>query len=284
MTQLVHALKARFPWLGTEEPAEGADTIQQLSEFYAELSRTVDGPEGPMALNAQETATVLHGLRMIQCGGRIEGCNAGDCEHFDDDGPLNDEEIDELCERLNCFDVAALPPGARGPQIVVTPQPGSTLIVWKLISDTDNGTDATVYTDKHEAYTRYFESVFPSHADDPDGAAARALEDRNYARLEELGGKHLEDTSVDTIYVQAQTIVIPAAQPRETSKRVKEGVGENQGDAQALLDRAAEAQTAYWDALSDLESAVGFDVDGAQELAGRTVDELVHEGDEDDDE
>lgn len=64
----------------------------------------------PMALDTHELATVLHGLRMIQCEGRIEGCNAGDCEHFEDCEALDNDEIDELCERLNFSDVAAKAP------------------------------------------------------------------------------------------------------------------------------------------------------------------------------
>ena len=52
-------------------------------------------------LSTRELATILHGLRMIQCAGRMEGCAAADCEHFDDVPALSDEEIDALCERLN---------------------------------------------------------------------------------------------------------------------------------------------------------------------------------------
>ena len=52
----------------------------------------------------RELATVLHGLRTIQCEGRIEGCAAGDCEHFDDAEALTNAEIDDLCERLNFTD------------------------------------------------------------------------------------------------------------------------------------------------------------------------------------
>lgn len=71
--------------------------------------RTVDESEAEPAaevktrhnLTERELATVLHGLRTLQCGGRIEGCAAGMCEHFDDAEPLTDEEIDDLCERLN---------------------------------------------------------------------------------------------------------------------------------------------------------------------------------------
>jgi hypothetical protein len=76
-------------------------------------------------LTGRELATILHGLRMIQCEGRLEGCAAGDCEHFDGAEALNNQEIDALCERLNCatlesngdpMDVAAtvLPEAVRG--------------------------------------------------------------------------------------------------------------------------------------------------------------------------
>lgn len=60
-------------------------------------------------LNSRELATILHGLRLIQCEGRIEGCAAGDCEHFDEDSggaaSLTNDEIDELCEAINCGQV-----------------------------------------------------------------------------------------------------------------------------------------------------------------------------------
>lgn len=66
--------------------------------------------DAPMALDDRETATVLHALRAVQCEGRIEGCNAGDCDHFDEADQLTNDEIDQLCERLNFHDVAAKAP------------------------------------------------------------------------------------------------------------------------------------------------------------------------------
>jgi hypothetical protein len=57
-------------------------------------------------LTLSEVATILHGLRMIQCEGRIEGCAAGDCEHFEEGAAaLTNDEIDELCEAINCGQV-----------------------------------------------------------------------------------------------------------------------------------------------------------------------------------
>lgn len=38
---------------------------------------------------------------MIQAEGRIEGCAAGACDHFEDVEPLTNAEIDELCESIN---------------------------------------------------------------------------------------------------------------------------------------------------------------------------------------
>ena len=54
-----------------------------------------------MIFTERELATILHGLRLIQCGGRLEGCAVADCEHFADDDILTDNEIDDLCEQIN---------------------------------------------------------------------------------------------------------------------------------------------------------------------------------------
>ena len=42
-----------------------------------------------------------------------------------------------------------------------------------------------------------------------------------------------------------------------------------------LLEAAAEAQTAYWNALRELEEATGLDIDSTQDLAGKTVADLT---------
>jgi hypothetical protein len=54
-----------------------------------------------ISLNGRDLATILHALRVLQCEGRIEGCAAGDCDHFTEDEELSLEEIDDLCERIN---------------------------------------------------------------------------------------------------------------------------------------------------------------------------------------
>lgn len=67
-------------------------------------NKTVQGMLMRRAFTDSELAMVLHGLRMVQCEGRVEGCAAGDCEHFDKCEEMNNEQIDELCETLtSCF-------------------------------------------------------------------------------------------------------------------------------------------------------------------------------------
>lgn len=67
-------------------------------------NKTVQGMLMRRAFTDSELAMVLHGLRMVQCEGRVEGCAAGDCEHFDECEELNSGQIDELCETLtSCF-------------------------------------------------------------------------------------------------------------------------------------------------------------------------------------
>ncbi len=52
-------------------------------------------------LTSREVATILHGLRIVQSGGRPEGCAVGNCKHFIELSPLNHREIDELCEKIS---------------------------------------------------------------------------------------------------------------------------------------------------------------------------------------
>lgn len=49
-------------------------------------------------LSSRELATVLHALRIYQSG-IIEESAA--CDHFAEEEPLTDAEVDALCERLN---------------------------------------------------------------------------------------------------------------------------------------------------------------------------------------
>jgi hypothetical protein len=55
-----------------------------------------------MNLSHSDTATILHGLRLIQeAANGPADCTAGCCGHFDACDALTDEQIDELCERIN---------------------------------------------------------------------------------------------------------------------------------------------------------------------------------------
>lgn len=51
-----------------------------------------------MNLNDRETATVLAALRLAQ----QEYVSFASFDHFSDHAPLTLQEIDELCERINC--------------------------------------------------------------------------------------------------------------------------------------------------------------------------------------
>jgi len=52
---------------------------------------------------------------------------------------------------------------------------------------------------------------------------------------------------------------------------------------EALLQAAAEAQSAFWDALGLLENELGVDIDGTQDLASVTLTELLESGEKDGD-
>jgi hypothetical protein len=39
--QLVEEMKRRFPWLGTDDEADGSETISELSDWYEELTEPV---------------------------------------------------------------------------------------------------------------------------------------------------------------------------------------------------------------------------------------------------
>jgi len=53
------------------------------------------------SLSSSEVGTVLYALRSYQRSAR---CGPG-CEHLDGDHALTDDEIDDLCERLNLSEV-----------------------------------------------------------------------------------------------------------------------------------------------------------------------------------
>lgn len=50
--------------------------------------------------------------------------------------------------------------------------------------------------------------------------------------------------------------------------------------AQMLLDRAAQKQSEYWEALSELEAEMGIEIDGTEDLEGMDLDTLEELGEE----
>lgn len=128
-----------------------------------------------MNLTDRELATILHALRVLQCGGRFEGCAAGICQHFVDAEALNDQEIDELCERMN--------------------------------------------------------------------------------------------------------LAAPATTSRETNGEIP---GSDAAQQENLLERVTVLQVEFWEALSELENALGgLELDASMEFAGHTIDDLLGESSED---
>jgi hypothetical protein len=49
---------------------------------------------------------------------------------------------------------------------------------------------------------------------------------------------------------------------------------EHGGTPEGLLARAARLQTEFWDAIGDLEAELGIEIDGSEDLAGATVEDL----------
>jgi hypothetical protein len=54
----------------------------------------------------------------------------------------------------------------------------------------------------------------------------------------------------------------------------------DRSEAKAFLAAAREAQTAFWDALSELEAVLGVEVDGDSDLENTDIDTLLEEGDD----
>jgi hypothetical protein len=52
-------------------------------------------------LTDREIATILASLRNWQIDGLNEDLGDAFCGHFEERAPLSDDEIDELCERIN---------------------------------------------------------------------------------------------------------------------------------------------------------------------------------------
>lgn len=107
------------PWHVSRDPVMIRDTHnnhivtvvgsnEQSIATAAHIVECVNRYEGPRAffgtVDSRELATILHALRSMQENQRLQSEDScfQQCDHFDETNtPLNVEEIDALCERLN---------------------------------------------------------------------------------------------------------------------------------------------------------------------------------------
>jgi DNA-binding Xre family transcriptional regulator len=105
-----------------EEPTELGSALSRLDEAGILPRLGLEAPDEqaptPNALSKRELATVLAALRMFQeeltASFKLRGWNP---EHFAEFAPLTSEEIDALCERLNCGPREPEPDEGTGPQV-----------------------------------------------------------------------------------------------------------------------------------------------------------------------
>ena len=105
-----------------EEPTELGGALSRLDEAGMLPRLGLEAPDEqaptPNALSKRELATVLAALRMFQeeltASFKLRGRNP---EHFAEYAPLTSEEIDALCERLNCGLHDPEPDEGTGPRL-----------------------------------------------------------------------------------------------------------------------------------------------------------------------
>lgn len=88
-------------------------------------------------INQTETSAILAGLRLLQ--------RYGYPKEYETLRELDKEQIDELCEAINCDKFASFP--------VAT----DSMTVWAVVSDTDEGTRADLYGDEDAAHKGYID-------------------------------------------------------------------------------------------------------------------------------
>lgn len=121
LAQNVYDLLADLAHMCDREGLNLESLIESASRHYAEetdregIQFPVSSTERPQALDQRETATVLHALRGFQSVRHIPSgflCDSHTaCDHFERaEDALSNDEIDALCERLNCSDVAVKAP------------------------------------------------------------------------------------------------------------------------------------------------------------------------------
>lgn len=104
---------------GESHTSKSAAWIDAIAHFFANAKITTDdAPPAARALDAQELATVLAALRYYQQAGMGEPGNRSiDIHDIATDGDtvvsLDDQGIDELCERLNLGEVGTVAPATH---------------------------------------------------------------------------------------------------------------------------------------------------------------------------
>jgi hypothetical protein len=189
--QLAQILKQSFPWLGTDDPADGGDTVEELSDLYESLSTTK--PDTLPFFTRSEVATILHALREVQSemhesGEPLEGI------HFDgqDITPLTESQIDDLCEKIN-FDLN-------------TPPVTGKVTLFVLAWDTDDGTGARIHKTEREAELDLIGIV--TEQDTDERKEALRLLDEDEGNLWDYLHDNCFDM-LDTYQIEGQEIELP---------------------------------------------------------------------------
>lgn len=136
-------------------------------------------------INKTELSAILAGLRLLQIHGYP-------CE-YEVDEEMSAEEIDELCEAINCEPFSSLPLKEEEAEI------------WQLVSDTNYGTNCDLYSSEKEAKTAFIDIVMQY-----SGVAENLGDNANPTYDEALAAweQYTEECvlNMDTVFVDVQTV------------------------------------------------------------------------------
>lgn len=139
-------------------------------------------------INNTEVGAILAGLRLLQ--------RFGYPKEYETDGELNNDQIEELCEAINCDTFASIPV-AQGK-----------ITVYAVVSDTDDGTSADLYIDQKYAEYNYIEMVqsYDAVKELLEGIESPTFEEASKA-WEEATYEHASGI-IDTISLTSETLDI----------------------------------------------------------------------------
>ncbi len=98
LEDLRDSLQLRFPWLATDESANGADTVDAVKEWHAELTRQITG-------NLQYDALVLREPFEVATGKLAEFLGVDPCEAGLSASDLCELGVGDLLERAGLPDI-----------------------------------------------------------------------------------------------------------------------------------------------------------------------------------